>query len=263
MTLIKETWNTFLKTWDSTVRLSAWYVAIAVGSALAAYLKNGQAGSEFLAAIIQIVTALASIYLSVKIYKLAFSIEDGKPLIPITSRETWKIAAQIMLSVLAIMLPFFLCIGIVVVPFILAGRNIFGFSLGIFLAAAAIVSMFYFLAVRFSFAQTRIIDGTPSIKESFKYSWKITKNKFWAIFGRVMLGGVFFGLFVAAISIAAVLLVSMVSGVDIAGEMAKQNPSPAVSSISELIQGIIMAAILPLFYIFKIKLYRSVEKSVA
>lgn len=259
--LIKETWQSFLKTWDTTVRYSAWYIAISALSATVAYLKGGQAGTQFIGAILQVIAMLASLYLSVRIYQVIFSIEDKKPLANTSSNKIWKIVGQMLISIVLISVPVILSMGIIAVAIMVGSSSLIGITISSILVLAFIITLIYAIAVRLSFAQAHIIDKTEGVLNAYKYSWKITKNKFWAIFGRTLLAGLIFGLLVVALSITAIIIVSLVSGVDIASAMSKPIPSPAISSMTELIQGIIMAAILPLFYIFKIKLYRDVEKT--
>jgi hypothetical protein len=264
MTLIKETWQTFLKTWDTTVRLGAWYILIAVGSALAAFLKTGQLGSQFFSAILQIIVAIGSVFLAVKLYQLAFSIEDGKPLNKTTNPQTWKMVANLLIAGLLIAIPIIICVGIIIlivgVSIFVHGATAGNLAFGIPLVIAFILALFY-ISIRLSFVQGRIIDQNASAIDALKFSWKLTKNRFWAITGRILLSGLIFGAMTGALMLVAIILVTMVSGVNIGAEVSKTTPSSSVESIVNLIQGIIMAAIIPLFYIFKTKLYRNVEKS--
>lgn len=260
MTLIRETWQTFLKTWDTTVRYSGWYVAISVVSAITIYLKTGQAGTQLIGSILQFFTLLASLYLSVRIYQLVFSIEDQKAQSPSQPQQVWKIVGQTLISIVMIAVPVMIGISIIIATLAISASNAIGIGIACLLMIALAIALIYGVAVRLSFAQTHIIDQTKGPVEAFKYSWKITQNRFWAIFGRTMLGGLIFGALVIALSAAAIIIVSLVSGVDIASAMSEKNPSPAISSMTELIQGIIIAAILPLFYIFKVKMYRDIEK---
>lgn len=266
MVLIKETWQTFLKTWDTTVRYSAWYIALAAVSATIAYLRIGRPGMQFIGGILQIVAVIASLYLSVLLYKVVFAIEDKTPILPASKIQIWKIIGQTLISGLIMIIPMLLCIGLIMLigAFSFLDRAGAGNALGILLTfvtiIAFIIAVTYVIGVRLSFAQNHIVDQTKGAIEGLKYSWKITQNKFWAIFGRTMLAGLIFGTLAIALSIVAMIIVSLVSGVDIATAMSKDNPSPAISSMTELVQGIVMAGILPLFYIFKVKLYREVEK---
>lgn len=259
--LIKETWQSFLKTWDVTVRYSAFYLLIAAASAANVYLKNRSGGTEFLSAILQIIIGIGSLYLSIRLYKLSFYIEDRKPVVPLTSAMTWKIMAQTLISILIIIIPIILSAGIIaaLIATGLAVNSVL--PLAILASVAFVLAIIYFLGVRFGFAQIRIVDEPNGAIEAYKYSWKITKNRFWPIFGRMMLGGLVFGGFFMAILLVAFLLISLVSGVDLPSALSSQNPSPPVLSTAEIVQGIVMAAILPLFYLFKVKLYRDIEKA--
>jgi hypothetical protein len=264
MTLIKETWQTFLKTWDTTVRLSAWYILIAIGAAIAAFLRNGQLGSEFISAIIQITVALGSVYFAVKLYQLAFSIEDAKPVSKTTESQTWKMIANLLIAGFLIAVPIMICVGII---FLIVGISIFSrgmrpeaFAILIPLILAFIAAIFY-ISIRLGFVQGRIVDRNASAIEAIKYSWALSKNRFWALTGRVLLSGLIFGALTGALMLIGIILVTMVSGVNIGAEVSQQKPSSSIESIVSLIQGIVMAGIIPLFYIFKTKLYRNVEKS--
>lgn len=262
MALVKQSWQSFIKNWDTTVKISAWYLLIAASSAVATMLSAGGPGSAFLGAIIQIIAAIASIYLSVKIYKAILMIEDQKPVTPVPSALIWKSGAMMLLAGLAMAAPFFLAV-VIIIAAIGIGQSLgaVGFIIGLLIAITIACTLFYLLALRMVFVQLRLIDQPTTIKEAFLYSWNLTKGRAWSIFGRMITGGIIFGAFAGAIVIISILLVSMISGVDIGGEMAKQNPSPSVKSISDLIQGIVMAALFPLFYGFNAKLYRDVEKT--
>lgn len=261
--LIKDTWRSFLKNWDTTVKISAWYLLIACGSALAIMLNTGGAGSSFLGAIIQIICAVATIYLSVKIYKTVLMIEDQKPVVPVSSSVIWKSAVLLLLAGLAVAIPLALSIVIGMIAIGVGGQffGSVGLIIGSTIGLVILAILLYFLALRFCFVQMRLVDQPTTIKEAFVYSWNLTKGRVWSIFGRAISGNIVFGLFAGAIALAAIMIVSIVSGVDIGGEMAKPKPAPSVKSITELIQGVVMGALLPLFYGFRSKLYREVEKT--
>jgi hypothetical protein len=259
MDLIKETWHAFTKTWETTVRISGWYVAISAGTAISLFLNAGSGGSQFLGFILQILTFIGSIYISVKLYQTIFSLEEGKPVTPDQQTRTWKSIGQIMLTILMIIIPIIIFFAVIVVLLRFLPKSLLiPTIIPVFLA---IVVGTMYVCTRLTFVQTRIVDKSLGAIEAIKYSWMITKQKFWAIFYRMFLGGFIFGALMIGLIIAGTIIVSLVSGVDLSSAMTDKDPSTAVSSITELIQGIILAGLLPLFSTFSVKLFRAIEKA--
>jgi hypothetical protein len=261
MVLIKDTWQTCINTWDTTIRVSAWYVAITIVSAIASFLAvQSLLGLKFIATLIQIAVPIATIYLSVRLYQITLSIEDKKTAPPRDAGCAWKTVTRLLIATLVIALPALLLLGAILTLLIATRTNMLMIWVNLLLIVSFIIGMVY-ISIRFTFVQLQIIDKNFAVVDAFKYSWNITENKFWAIWGRMFLGSLIFGLLTMIVMLIAISIVGLVSGVDLKYELMKNETSPSINGMMEIVQGIVLACILPLYSIFCVKLFRSVEET--
>lgn len=248
ITLLKESWGTFLKTWDKTVRISAWYIAISIISAITVFFDTEKGGMQFIGFLLNAISAIATVYLFVRLYQWIFSIEDEKET-PDKKGETWTIVAQLLVVSLFMSIPMIAVIGIALT------------STAQILIVLICMAILFYVYIRLTFVQQRIIDQANGPLEAIKYSFYLTKNRFWALFFRMCLGGLAFGVLFTTLNLCAIVLVSFISGVDLATEMNNETVPPAVESMAIMIQSIVLSSILPFLAIFTVKLFRSTEQS--
>lgn len=262
--LIKDSWRTFIKTWDKTITYSSWYIAIAAISSIGAYLATGSLGLRFISSVFEITATIASMLLSIRLYQTALAIESQNTPPNFFTKQTWKIVLQTLGASALVILAVLSYFAVMVIAITLFSKLPIHLIFRLILVTALVIPSslaLIYASIRITFSQVRIIDQTRGIMEAFKYSWSISKDRFWAIFGRFLLAGIIFGGLTAVVMFIAISIVSAISGINIGVEMAKENVSPLITSIENIIQGIVMVGIMPLFYIFGAKLFRNVEKS--
>jgi hypothetical protein len=234
--LVTESWRAFTSTWDTTVRYSAWYILVGALTALYLFLPN-VSGMGFVGFAVYVAGMALAIWTSIRVYQVAFALERKQ-----------KVTVKTTQTALTIFWPLIL-VGILVGLATLGGL--------ILLVLPGI-----YLAVRLMFAQIAVIDGGKKGTAALKDSWALTKNRFWVIFWRQIVGAVVFGLLLVIVSMIAIWIVAKLSGTGSYQAMgATSNQNPAVAGASILVNGIIQAAFLPLFYIFQIKLYLNLTKT--
>jgi len=240
ITLITDTWKAFVKTWDATVRISVWFIVVGVISAMSILIPQSIPGyiAIFFADILGV---LISIWAMIRLYRFVFSSERNEA--QQTPDESSKTAMLLIWPLL--------------ITQALVGLTVLG---GIIL----LILPGIYIGVRLAFAQAAVID--PKVNKSWtdalRDSWDLTQGKFWAIFGRLALGGICFGLLIGAIVVLSTLLVGVIAGADsFLAAAASEEPPPAVAASLAMIQSIAQAALLPLTPIFQVKLYQSLRQT--
>jgi hypothetical protein len=236
--LIKETWHTFVKTWDTTVRISAWFLVVGLISVLAVVIPQSVPGyiAIFLA---DLAGVLISMWASIRLYRAVFAIERNET--ASSPEESSRQAISLILPLIIVQLIATLCI---------VGGLIFLVIPGIY------------IGIRLTFSQLAVIDPKVGKKttDALKDSWDLTKGRFWPIFGRIMLGSLCFGILISIIVAVSTLLVGAVAGGNtFLSSMTADSPPPAVTAALSMIQSIAQAALVPLAPIFQIKLYQSLR----
>jgi hypothetical protein len=236
--LIKDTWSTFVKTWDATVRISAWFLVVGVISVLAVFIPQSAPGylAIFLA---DLAGVLISLWASIRLYRAVFAIERNES--PLSPEESSRQAIGLILPLIIVQL--------------IAGLAVVGGFILLILPGI-------YIGIRLTFSQLAVMDPRLGKKttDALKDSWDLTKGRFWPILGRVILGSLCFGILIIAIVAASTLLVGAVAGGNtFLSSMTADSPPPAVTAALSMIQSIAQAALVPLAPIFQIKLYHSLR----
>ena len=234
MSLIKDSWSAFIQTWDVTVRYSAWMILISVIQILPTVIPFPQPEHEMIAMLVAGVIAVAiGLWATNALYLATLALEKKEQVTPKT------IAPAIMLLWPLLLIE------------LLSGIATLGAALFFILPGI-------YVAVRLGFGHLELYSKGLRGRDALKASWDLTKNKFWAIFGRWVAGGAVFGIFSLAIMALAIFIVQMVAGSELAAAMKDENNATGGAAFS-IISGIVQAAVLPLFVVFEVKLYRALE----
>jgi hypothetical protein len=239
-TLITESWTTFTKTWDTTIRISVWFIVVGILSAFVALIPQSIPG-YLLIVIMNIAGVLVSIWATIRLFQAAFAIERNEKL-P-TPQESSRLAILLIWPVICVQA--------------LAGLAALGGFLLLILPGI-------YIGIRLAFSQAATIDPKSAKRwtASLKESWMLTKGRFWPIFGRILLGGVLYGVFIGIILSVSTALVGWIAGpTQFLDALKADQPPPTIAAALMFIQGLVEAALIPIIPIFQIKLYQSLRKA--
>ena len=234
MSLIKDSWSAFIQTWDVTVRYSAWMILISVIQVLPTVIPFPQPEYELVATIVAVAIGVAiGLWATNALYLATLALEKKEHVTPKTTAPAIMLIWPLLLIEL------------------LNGIATLGAALFFILPGI-------YVAIRLGFGQLELYSKGLRGRDALKASWNLTQNKFWAIAGRWAAGGLVFGLFSLAIMALAVFIVQVVAGNELAAAMKEENNATGNAAFS-IISGIVQAAVLPLFVVFEVKLYRALE----
>ncbi|MBD3251451.1 hypothetical protein GF380_03275 [Candidatus Uhrbacteria bacterium] len=229
--LITDTWHAFTKTWDVTVRYSAWFALVAILTTLPILLPENMAPFGFIAYLAGIVLA---IWASINLYLVVFALERKEKVTDNTTKDVWTYA----------------------VPLILTGLLVGLATLGGFIL---LILPGIYLAIRLGFAQLAVIDKKMQPTQAFKNSWELTKGRFWPVLGRQLAAGLVYGILFLVVIMVATLIVNALAGIDGPGVNRMGTVNLAAAGADTVIHGLAQAAFMPLFYFLQIKLYNSLK----
>lgn len=236
--LIRETWSQFTKTWETTIRISIWFIAVGLISAIGTLIPETIPGI-LLIILVDIIAVVISLWTSIRLYQTVFALERGES---VTEKTTARAISLIW-------------------PLLIVEAYAGLATLGGFLL---LIIPGIYIGIRFAFSQISLIDPKSGKRggEALKNSWALTKGRFWPIFGRMLFSGLLFGLAVAFILSLSTGIVGLVAGpTNFAAALASDNPPPAIPAALTFIQSIVQAALIPLIPIFQVKLYQSLRAS--
>jgi hypothetical protein len=236
--LIRDTWTVFVKTWETTVRVSIWFIVVGIISALGSMVPDSIPG-YLLIFVLDVIGVLVAIWTTIRLYQTVFALEGGEA---VTERTT--------ATAVALIWP-------VLIVEALAGLSVFG---GVIL----LILPGIWIAVRLAFSQVSVIDPKSAKRgvDALKESWGLTKGKFWPLLGRLVLGGILFAVAVGVIMAVCTALVGAIAGPgQFTAALNSDQPPVALGAALTFIQGIVQAALMPLVPIFQVKLYQSVRSA--
>ncbi len=239
-TLIKDSWSMFLKTWEALIRISVWFIVVGILSAFVSLIPESIPG-VLLIIVVDILGVFISIWATIRLYQTVFAMERNEKII--SAQESSRAAMLLIWPVISV-------------------QAIVGLAtLGAFLLF--IIPGIY-VGIRLAFSQLSTIDPKSGKQwtAAMKESWELTKGRFWPIFGRILLGGILYGVMIGLILTLSTSLVGMVAGPSkFLTALQADQPPPAIAAAFTFIQGIVEAALIPIIPIFQIKLYQSLRNT--
>lgn len=238
--LISDSWKLFITTWNSSVKTSILFLYVGIAYFLSALLVNINKNFFILYALIYLVGIITVVWISLRLTMTMLNLEAGKKPLP-ANQESKKALLFIIPSWWISFLSFF----------VIAGASLLLVIPGIYFAMALY------------FATIILIDQDIHGLQALAASRALVKGRWWPTFGRLLAGSLLFGLLVFA---------SMGILQSLADAIMKQpflNLSASasfetkifVAGVEQFLQMAVMAAILPLFVGFQVKLYRILQKT--
>lgn len=234
--LITDSWNAFVKHWDVTVRYSAWFIPatlLQIAPLLISQFSNPV--FKVIAILAPLAGLLVMVWASLSLYLAILALEKGEKVTDKTTAAAWAL------------LPALLWIGI------MQGVTTLG-------ALILLIIPGIYVGVRLSFSQFGLMDKGLRGRDALAASWALTKNRFWAIFGRQLAGGALFVLFTVIVMAIATMIVELVAGRGLVAALSDPN-NPLSSAVPSFISSIVEAALVPAIAVFQVKLYRALEKT--
>ena len=227
--LIKGSWDAFVKHWSLLVKYSAWIVLAVALQEVGALIPASQAGLQTSVLLIGgIAGVFVTLWASIRLFQVIFSLEDSKA---VTEKTT--------ATAMALILP------LVLVGILQGLATLGGFIL--------LIIPGIYIGVRLGFSQLLVIDGNKRGRAALVASWNMTKNRFWAIFGRGLAFGV---LFVVLIMVASGIAFALIGSI---ADLKNETSGAGVFAFG-IVNGLIQAAFLPLASTFQVKLYNAVKR---
>ncbi|MFA5129679.1 MAG: glycerophosphoryl diester phosphodiesterase membrane domain-containing protein [Patescibacteria group bacterium] len=233
--LIKQSWQDFIKNWDTTVRVSAWLILASILNSLPTFIPGPQALTITLMILFGITSVIIALLSSMRLYQTTIAILDGKKSVP----TKFALAYPLVIPSLIVAVLTTLCV--------LGGL--------ILLIIPAI-----FIGVRLSFAQIALIEDNERGTNALKMSWGLTKGHFWEVLWRHIAFGLLLMVIVLPATWFCLWVVGLVSGIDLMSALAEQNPQQAIVQVSDIINSILQAALIPFVTFYMVRLYRAVKK---
>lgn len=235
--LITDSWRAFTKTWDTTVRISAWFIATGILQAAGGImLERGNAGAA-VTVICMLLAGFLAICLTIALYRAVLGLERGQT--PKTDpKDIWMDARSLILPLLLVGL--------------LQGLAVFG-------ATLLFVIPGIYMGIRLGFSQLVLIEKGLRGRAALAESWTLTKDRFWALFGRQLAGGALFGFGIGMLVAVAVIIVMLLAGPAFADTITQEDNATG-NGVITIISSIIQAAFVPLMVIFQVKLLRALER---
>jgi hypothetical protein len=116
-----------------------------------------------------------------------------------------------------------------------------------------------YFAIALAFSQTILLDQGIKGTQALAASRALVRGRWWPTFGRLLAGGIVFGLLVGILVMVVVGVLVTVVGPDKFGDTASGDP--LFVGVGKLLYMIIYGAFAPLLIGFNIKMYRALQKT--
>ncbi|MEN9558691.1 MAG: hypothetical protein RL141_1060 [Candidatus Parcubacteria bacterium] len=234
--LIKDTWGTFLKTWDTVVWITAWIIPATILQELGVLIPLTNANlAMFITVAGGLLAFVIVLWTIMRLYQALLALEAGKTTDTKISATTWALLPSFLLVV------------------VLQGLGTLG-------ATALLIVPGIYVGTRLGFSMFGLFTKGTKGRAALLYSWDLTKERFWAIFGRNMAAIALFILLVLVAMTLALFFVIVIGGSS-ASEILLSDTDPRGSAWGNVIGSLVEAAFIPLIAIFQLKLFRALEKA--
>lgn len=239
MDLVVDSWKFFMENWQQTTKISIWILYFGLAEFII-YLF-----SKFVPeiGILLIPTALAltvvSIWISLRLMLATLKLADGKS-IGDQKADMKKAWGLFWPTIWVGILQFLVIMGgllLLVIPGI-------------------------FLSIALSFSQLSLIDRGRHGLAALSASRDLVRGRWWPVLWRLLFGSFAFGLLVMLVQTVVIGIFAVLIGPsNFMALMQSENPDPLFSGTLSLLNSILQAASIPLFFGYQVKLYRALLKS--
>lgn len=235
-TIISDSWKLFTSTWNTSVKTSGLmiYVGLAyLASGVLAYLSESLVPLTML---MSLLGGLATAWIAIRVILTMLKLESGQQPMPAPeeSKKAWALF----------------------VPMIWVG-----FLTGLVTIGASLLLILpgIYFAIALYFSQIILIDQGTRGTQALAASRALVRGRWWATFWRLLVGGIVFGLLIG-ISVGIVVgIAGTIAGPGALGDTESQNG--IVYGVTQMLQMIVLAGLMPLVTGFQVKLYRTLQKT--
>lgn len=231
--LLSDTWKLFTSTWNTSVKTSILFLYVGLAYFAGGLLVNFAPAFTLVNLAISIAAFIITIWLSLRVAILMLDLEAGKSGHP--AAEEMKKAWDLFLPALWV-----------------------GFLASIVVLGASLLLLLpgIYFGVALYFGNIILIDRGTRGTQALAASRELVKGRWWATFGRLLAGGLLFGL---GIGILSAIFVNVTASIAGPGILAEDNPVGI--GILQFFDMVILAAFMPLVFGFQAKLYRQLQKT--
>jgi hypothetical protein len=235
-TIISDSWKLFTSTWNTSVKTSSLLIYVGLAYFVGGLLMKVNENLSVLAVLISIAGAVASVWVSIRVYLTMLNLEAGKT--PMPGAEESKKAWSLFL------------------PLILVGILTF---LVVFGASLLLILPGIYFGVALYFSQLILIDQGTRGTQALGASRALVRGRWWGTFWRLIAGGIVFGLLTGIVTAVVLWIIASIANTTAMGDQATVDP--LVQGILQLVQMVVVAAFMPLMTGFQVKVYRALQKT--
>lgn len=280
--LLQSSWDEFTKTWDTTVRISAWFILATIVQVVYVFLPLPSGMRNLVAFAGLGVSAALLLWTTLRLYRVTFALDAGEKVTPQLTNDVWPLALPLIIVgflqgaiLIAASLPALALVSYVGFPAIaIANFSPTGFSLtdslfwgfivvtdnaSLLILFLALLLPAIYLSIRLGFSQLLVFKGKRG-RAALEESWALTKDRFKPVLLRQAAVGLVFALSVGILGAIAASLVGVIAGPAFR-EMLRDPESVTGQGTIAIVSSIIQAALIPALVISQVKLLRMLERT--
>lgn len=229
-TLIQDAWHLFISTWNTSIKFSIWILYLGLLSFFTLVIP--QLG--ILLPAVQIITLVGMIWVGIRMLRAMLQLEAGSVVVPnqVEMKEALHLIGPMA------------WIGFLQLCIILGGL-------------IALIIPGIYLSVSFSFTNFLLIEKNQRGLAALQGSRQLIKGRWWATFGRLIVGTVVFGFGISMLSSIVMMFISLIIGTSHVAGLSTDTLSETAKAVTTLFQSIIQAGTIPLMLAYQVKLYRA------
>ncbi|MFA5935904.1 MAG: hypothetical protein WC787_03565 [Patescibacteria group bacterium] len=234
--LITDSWKLFTSTWNTSIKTSSLLIYVGLAYFVGGLLMKVNENLAVLSGVISLGATIFTAWITIRVLLTMLKLEAGQQPTPAAdeAKKAWSL-----------LIPLF-WVGF------LTGLVVLGASLLLILPGI-------YFGVALYFSQLVLIDQGTRGTQALGASRALVRGRWWGTFGRMLAGGIVFGLAMGLAMSIALGIVAMVGG---SGSFDQNGATdPLLLGIMQLVQMIVIAALMPLLSGFQVKMYRALQKT--
>ena len=234
-TLIQDTWHLYISTWNASIKFSIWILYFGLASFFVLVIPQ----LNVLLPLVQISTLIGMVWVGIRMIRAMLELEKGNTVTPNSTEMKEALNFIVPLSWIGF-LQFCIIIG----------------------GLIALIIPGIYLSISFSFTNFFLIEKNTHGLAALQASRELIKGRWWATFGRLLVGAVVFGFSISLLSSIIMMFITVIIGTSHVAGLSSETLSGTAQAVTTLFQSIIQAATIPLILAYQVKLYRALSQTV-